>query len=49
MPHNYRMVAYRLPDNMVLYPQDRQELLLIRAQISPPEMKAGDPMVRERR
>lgn len=38
------MVAYRLPDNMVLYPQDRQELLLIRAQISPPEMKAGDPM-----
>jgi hypothetical protein len=39
------MVAYRQPDNLVLKPPERQELLLIRTQIQPPEIKAGDPMV----
>ena len=45
MSTKYRMVAYRQPDNLVLKPPERQELLLIRTQIQPPEIKAGDPMV----
>jgi hypothetical protein len=49
MPHEYRMVAYRQPGNLVLYPQERQELLLIRTAIEPPEIKAGDPGVRSQK
>ena len=39
--HQYRLVAWRDCDNDLLAPSQRQELLLIRAAISPPEPRAG--------
>lgn len=39
--HQYRLVAWRDCDSDLLAPSQRQELLLIRAAISPPEPRAG--------